>query len=91
MTQHSSTELIASVVYRLLARAALVVAIAVIGLFATTAAPLLVPPLSTVTESTLLPLPAAAVAPQGGDPDRADRTNDDHYLDGLIKALDHDS
>jgi hypothetical protein len=88
MAQHSSTELFASAFYRLLVSAALVAAIAVIGLFATTAAPLLAPPLSTVTESTPLPLPAAAVAPQGGD--RAGRTNDDDYLDGLIKALDQD-
>jgi hypothetical protein len=91
MAQHSSTELFAGVVYRLLVSAALVVAIAVIGLFATTAAPLLAPPLSTVTGSTPLTLPAAAVAPQGGDRDRPGRRNDDNYLDGLVKALDHDS
>jgi len=90
MAQHSSIELFAAV-RRLLVRAALVVAIAVIGLFATTAAPLLAPPLSRVTGWTPLPPSPAAVAPQGRDRDGAGRINDDDYLEGLIKALDHDS
>ena len=86
MAQHSSNERFASGVYRLLVSAVLVVAIAVIGLFATTAAPLWVPPLSAATESTPLPPSVAR-----GDRDGAGRINDDDYLEGLIRALDHDS
>jgi hypothetical protein len=91
MTQHFSIELFASGVYRVLLSAALVVAIAVIGLLATAATPQMAPPLSTVTESAPLPPSAAGFSPQGRDRDQAGRTNDDDYLEGLVKALDHGS
>jgi hypothetical protein len=87
MTQRFSIGLVANVVYTLGVfrrpiSAALVLAVAVIGLLVTAAATPLAPSLSTVMESTWSQLPAA---------DRANRANQDDYLERLVEALDHDS
>jgi hypothetical protein len=71
--------------------AALAVAIAVIGLLVTAAAPPLLPAVSTVVESTGLQPSADVVVPQGVIRDRGSRANDDDYLEGLVRALDDDS
>jgi hypothetical protein len=94
MTQRFLIGVFASVVYRALdgfARpigAALVLAVAVIGLLVTAAAMPLAPSSSTVVESTGSQPPT--VAPEGPN-DRAFRANQDGYLEGLVRALDHDS
>ncbi|HXW27884.1 MAG TPA: hypothetical protein VEK55_00865 [Xanthobacteraceae bacterium] len=93
MTQRFSIGLFASLVYRALdgfARpigAALVLAVAVIGLLVTAAAAPLAASLSTVVESTWSQPPT--LAPQGPN-DRAVRANQDDYLERLVRALDHD-
>jgi hypothetical protein len=96
MIQRFSIGLQASVVYRLLggfARptiAAVVLAVAVIGLLVTAGATPLAPSLSTVIESTWSQPPAAAVGPQGLNHDRRSRANQDDYLERLVEVLDHD-
>jgi hypothetical protein len=96
MAQRLSIGLFADAVYRPLhglarrVSAALAVAIVVVGLLATVATPPLVRLSSTLMESARLQPSAAAVASQGLIRDRASRANDDDYLEGLIKVLDHD-
>jgi hypothetical protein len=86
----------ASVIYRLLGGfgrpivAALVLAVAVIGLLVTAGATPLAPSLSTVIESTWSQPPAAAVGPQGLNHDRRNRASQDDYLERLVEVLDHD-
>jgi hypothetical protein len=95
MMQRFSIGLHGSVVYRLLdgfARpitAALVLAVAVIGLLVTAGATPLAPSLSTVIESTWSQPPAAAVTPQGLNHDRGSPANQDDYLERLVDVLDH--
>lgn len=62
--------------------AALALAV-VIGLLATILS--LAPSLATIGQRF-----AVGVAPQGTERDRGSRANDDGYLEGLIRALDHD-
>jgi hypothetical protein len=96
MAQRFSVGLLAGVVYRPLDGfsrpiiAALVLAIAVIGLLVTVAATPLAPSLSTGMELRWSQPPAAAVAPQGPNRERASRANQDDYLETLVKVLDHD-
>jgi hypothetical protein len=73
-----------------LVSAALAVGVVVIGLLAAAAAPSLMPSWSTVFASTGLQPSAAPVTAQSPIGDRVSRTNDDDYLDGLVKALDRD-
>jgi hypothetical protein len=47
----------------------------------------LVPAASSVAESTRLEQCAADISSQGLDRDRTGGTNDDGYLDGLVKAI----
>jgi hypothetical protein len=68
--------------------AALAVAMMAIGLLTTGEASSMLPSLSTVVESTWLHGAGAVVSPRALDRDRAQRTNDDAYLEGLTKALD---
>jgi hypothetical protein len=96
MAQRFLIALLASVVYRPLdgflrpISVALVLAVAVIGLLVTAAATPLARPLSIGMESAWSQAPAAAMAPQGLNRDRASRVNQDDYLETLVKVLDHD-
>jgi hypothetical protein len=73
---------------RSVATFALVVAMVAIGLLTSGGASSLLLPLSTGMESTWLRPSGAAVAPRALNRGRAQRTNDDGYLEGLTKALD---
>jgi hypothetical protein len=73
-----------------LVSAALAVGVAVIGLFAAAGAPSLMPSWSTVFASTGSQPSAAPVTAQSLIGDHVSDTNDDEYLDGLVKALDRD-
>ena len=90
MVQQCSNGLLASTVCRPLddrvrpIAAALALAVA-IGFLA--AGGRLVPSASSVAESTRLQPSAADIGSQGLDPDRAIGTNDDGYLEGLVKAM----
>jgi hypothetical protein len=68
--------------------AALAVAMVAIGLVNTGEASSLLRSLSTVIEWAWLQPSGAAVSLRALDRDRAQRTNDDAYLEGLAKALD---
>ena len=91
MAQRFSIGLFSGAVYRpldgRLVSAAFAVGIAVISLLAAAAAPPLVSSWSTIVGSTRLQPSAAAVTAENLIRDRASRTNDDDYLEGLVKAL----
>jgi hypothetical protein len=68
--------------------AALAVAMVAIGLPTYGEGSSILPSLSTVVESIWLQPSGAAVSPRALDRDRAQRTKDDAYLEGLTKAPD---
>jgi hypothetical protein len=78
-------------VARLFTTLALVVATMAIGFLVNGWASSLLPSLLTFMEATSLRPSGAAVVPPILDRDGARRTNDDDYLDGLVKALDYNS
>ena len=98
MAQHSSLGLVAGAIHapldgaaRLVTTLALVVAMVAIGFLVSGGASSLLPSLSTFIESTRLRPSNAAVVPPPLGRDGAGRTNDDDYLEALIKALNYDS
>lgn len=95
MTRRFSIGIHRNVVYRLLdgfprpITAALVLAVAVIGLLVTAGARPLAPSLSAVIGSTWSQPLAAAVTPQRPNRDRGSPANQDDYLERLVEVLDH--
>jgi len=76
---------------RLVTPFALAVAMMAIGFLASGGASSLLPSSSTFVESTRSRPSGAAVVASALNRDGTRRTNDDNYLEGLIKALDYNS